>query len=218
MKLLKPSAILFSFVGLIACPCSITGSGKAELTPLSTIAAAFSNRQSNLQVLQEGAITRVLADDTAGDRHQRIIVRLENDQTLLIAHNIDLAPRVPIPSIGKTLRFYGEYEWNDEGGVVHWTHKDPDGQHVDGWLEYAGKRYGGDNSTGVLPFVNAHNASTHPSTGLIRNDAAIFMIANKSLFDIRGRLIGNPMVRASPGIYLIKHADSRWGSVKFLHY
>jgi hypothetical protein len=136
---LKPSAILFFLISLIAFPCS-----GETLTPLPTIAAAFTNQQSNLQVMQEGAITRVLSDDTAGDRHQRIIIRLGNDQTLLIAHNIDLAPRVPNPEVGKTLRFYGEYEWNDEGGVIHWTHKDPDGAHVSGWLEYAGKRYGGD--------------------------------------------------------------------------
>ncbi|MBN1603700.1 MAG: DUF3465 domain-containing protein [Chitinispirillaceae bacterium] len=86
-------------------------------------------------------ITRILPDDTVGDRHQRMIVRLGNNQTLLIAHNIDLAFRVPNPATGKKLRFCGEYAWNDEGGVVHWTHKDPAGVHDDGYLEYQGKRY-----------------------------------------------------------------------------
>jgi hypothetical protein len=112
-----------------------------SLTPVTTIAKAFADKQSNIQVKQKGVITRILSDDTVGDRHQRLIIRLSNNQTLLITHNIDLAPRVPNPVVGKTLTFYGEYEWNDEGGVVHWTHKDPDGSHVAGWLEYEGKRY-----------------------------------------------------------------------------
>lgn len=111
------------------------------LTPVATIAKAFTDKQSNIQVKQKGIITKILSDDTSGDRHQRMIVRLSNNQTLLITHNIDLAPRVPNPVVGKTLTFYGEYEWNDEGGVVHWTHKDPDGKHIAGWLEYDGKQY-----------------------------------------------------------------------------
>ena len=111
------------------------------LTPLTTIEDAFRNHQSNLQITQQGTIIAVLADDTDGDRHQRMIVELANGQTLLIAHNIDIAPRVPNPEKGEVLRFYGEYAWNDEGGVVHWTHKDPSGVHPDGWLEYDGKRY-----------------------------------------------------------------------------
>ena len=129
--------------------CSIIDSGSEnegssidfDLTPLSTIEEAFANHRSDIQVLQEGTIIRLLPDDTTGDRHQRLIIRLANDQTLLITHNIDLASRIPNPTVGTTLRFYGEYEWNDEGGVIHWTHKDPDNQHTNGWLEYNGKRY-----------------------------------------------------------------------------
>jgi len=113
----------------------------SDFTPLSVIENAFKNQQSGIQVKQEGKIISVLQDDTVGGRHQRIIIQLANNQTLLVTHNIDIAPRVPNPTIGKRLRFYGEYEWNDEGGVIHWTHKDPQGQHIDGWLEYEGIRY-----------------------------------------------------------------------------
>jgi hypothetical protein len=112
-----------------------------SLTPLATFEDAFANHKSNIQVKQTGAITAILSDDTDGDAHQRFIVRLNNNQTLLIAHNIDIAPRVPNIAVGATIKFYGEYEWNAEGGVIHWTHKDPGGVHVDGWIEYKGKKY-----------------------------------------------------------------------------
>ncbi len=110
-------------------------------TPLTVLEDAFAGGKSNIQVLQEGRITSILSDDTAGSRHQRFIVELLNLQTLLVAHNIDLAPRVPAPQSGTMLRFFGEYEWNDKGGIIHWTHQDPVGIHIDGWLDYKGKRY-----------------------------------------------------------------------------
>jgi hypothetical protein len=83
----------------------------------------------------------MLADDLDGSRHQRFIVSLASGQTVLIAHNIDLAPRVDGLQTGDYLRFYGEYVWNAEGGKVHWTHHDPKGRHVTGWLKHNGRTY-----------------------------------------------------------------------------
>lgn len=105
------------------------------------LAAAFENRVSNLQVEGSGLVEKVLKDDLEGSRHQRIIVRISDDQTVLIAHNIDLAPRVENVKKGDRLEFFGEYEWNNKGGVIHWTHRDPAGRHVDGWLRHQGKLY-----------------------------------------------------------------------------
>ena len=105
------------------------------------LAAAFENRVSNLQVEGSGVVERVLRDDLEGSRHQRIILRISDDQTVLIAHNIDLAPRVENISVGDQLDFFGEYEWNNKGGVIHWTHHDPAKRHVDGWLKHKGRVY-----------------------------------------------------------------------------
>ena len=105
------------------------------------IGQAFANRESDVQVEGSGQVVRVLSDDVDGDRHQRFILRIGSSQTLLIAHNIDLAPRLPRLQVGDTVEFFGEYEWNNQGGVVHWTHRDPRGRHVDGWLKYNGRTY-----------------------------------------------------------------------------
>ena len=105
------------------------------------IGRAFKNRTSNDQVEGKGEVTRLLADDLAGSRHQRFIVSLASGQTVLIAHNIDVAPRVDGLQEGDSVRFYGEYIWNEKGGVVHWTHHDPEGKHVAGWLKHNGRTY-----------------------------------------------------------------------------
>jgi hypothetical protein len=93
------------------------------------------------QVQGSGIVTRILPDDEQGSRHQRFILRLASGQTLLIAHNIDLAPRVTDLKEGDTVEYNGEYQWNDKGGVVHWTHRDPAGRHVAGWLRHEGRTF-----------------------------------------------------------------------------
>ncbi len=100
----------------------------------SALRGAIDARAEDVQVEGQGVVARILPDDNKGSRHQRFIVRLSDGQTILIAHNIDLAPRVAPLDSGDTVSFAGEYVWNQQGGVVHWTHHDPQGRHVDGWI------------------------------------------------------------------------------------
>jgi hypothetical protein len=95
----------------------------------------FDNNKTDVWVSGKGTVTRILADDLSGDRHQRFILELSTGQTLLVAHNIDIAPYLEGLEKGDTVSFYGEYYWSDEGGGVHWTHSDPDGSSDGGWLK-----------------------------------------------------------------------------------
>jgi len=106
------------------------------------LAQLFATQTSDVQVEGQGVVTRLLADDTSGDAHQRFILQLRSGQTLLVAHNIDIAPRLDGLAVGDTVAFSGEYVYTDQGGTIHWTHHDPGGTHVAGWLEWNGKRYG----------------------------------------------------------------------------
>jgi hypothetical protein len=116
-------------------PGSQEGSADAEF------ARAFADKAEGVVLEGGGSVERLLDDDLDGARHQRFIVRLGSGQTLLVAHNIDIAPRVAGLQVGDTVRFKGEYEWNAQGGVIHWTHHDPAGGHPAGWIEHEGRRY-----------------------------------------------------------------------------
>ena len=107
----------------------------------AAIEQAYQQQRSDLQIESEGTVIKLLADDNRGSRHQRFIIRLPSGQTLLIAHNIDLAPKIHDLKVGDTVAFFGEYEWNHKGGTLHWTHHDPAGRHVDGWLKHDGNVY-----------------------------------------------------------------------------
>lgn len=120
---------------------SVQWQNAPALTTGSELQSVIAARRSDTQVQGSGTVTRVLSDDNDGSRHQRFILRLATGESLLVAHNIDLAPRVAGLKVGDTVSFNGEYEWNDRGGVIHWTHHDPRGSHVGGWVEHNGRRY-----------------------------------------------------------------------------
>jgi hypothetical protein len=103
--------------------------------------AAFEARARGRIIAVNGVVERILADDHDGSPHQRFIIRTPGGLSLLVAHNLDLAARLDglAPGDGVTVR--GEYEWNDKGGVMHWTHDDPQGRHEAGYIEWRGRRY-----------------------------------------------------------------------------
>jgi Protein of unknown function (DUF3465) len=120
---------------------SLRAKGSAAKSSESEVANAYMLHSQDIQVMGEGEVVKVLADDNQGSKHQRFILRMPEGFTVLVAHNIDLAPRVKNIVQGDKVSFYGEYVWNEKGGVVHWTHGDPRGRHVSGWLKHNGVTY-----------------------------------------------------------------------------
>jgi hypothetical protein len=110
-----------------------------ESTRDSTI--SLDNGSSGRQIQGQGTVTKIFPDDNAGSRHQRFIVQLPSGQTVLIAHNIDIASRIGSLRVGDIVTFNGVYEWNSKGGVIHWTHHDPGGRHSAGWLKHGNQTY-----------------------------------------------------------------------------
>lgn len=155
MKVQKNNLILVAIVILVAAYFGLdfkqkqntsnssipSTSNAVAVDDQNKIMQAYQQQRSNVQVQAQGIVKAILPDDNEGSRHQKMILKLENGLTVLIAHNIDLAPRIEGLKKGDSVEFFGEYEYSQKGGVIHWTHHDPRGKHIDGWLKYQGKMY-----------------------------------------------------------------------------
>lgn len=148
MKLLGPMRKLLPL--LVALALAYVGVSQRQQPAAETVARAIddnaltqaiSQRRSQVQVSGQGTVAKVLPEDRRGSRHQRFLVRLSSGETVLIAHNIDVAARIDALAPGDSIKFKGEYVWNAKGGVVHWTHHAPDGHHAGGWIEHHDRHY-----------------------------------------------------------------------------
>ncbi|MEH6625295.1 MAG: DUF3465 domain-containing protein [Motiliproteus sp.] len=141
-KLLLILILAFSTYGIYQYSAPIsTAFNQPDSDTDRLLQLAFETRQQDLQVNGSGEVIKLLNDDLKGSRHQRFLLRLASGQTLLVAHNIDLAPKISLLRAGDNVEFFGEYEWTAKGGVIHWTHHDPKRQHQGGWLKHQGKSY-----------------------------------------------------------------------------
>ena len=128
-------------VAAAAAPALPRATPAPGLSDNAAIARAFANHARDIRVDGSGSVSRVLSDDNQGERHQRFLVLLPTGQSILIVHNIDIAPRVDNLRVGDEIEFEGEYVWNERGGLVHWTHHDPSRRHRPGWVKHAGHVY-----------------------------------------------------------------------------
>lgn len=115
--------------------------GESVKGDLNKLLAAVESKQSKVWFSEtQFTVKKVLADDLKGSRHQRFLVQRAGLPTLLVAHNIDLSKRIPLRA-GQTIYIKGRYEWNDRGGVLHWTHADPRGRQAGGWVRLGDQYY-----------------------------------------------------------------------------
>jgi hypothetical protein len=140
--------VLLLSVALCACQ-EPTETSELKLVPVQQLAVepvnaaieqAYAQKKSDVQVSGKGIVIKLLPDDNKGAQHQKFLLKINEKQTLLFAHNIDLASRVPL-QVGDEVTFSGEYVYNPKGGIVHWTHLDPQGHHPAGWLMLNGNKY-----------------------------------------------------------------------------
>ena len=130
--LMRVTVAAVAVVALIAC---------TPVREKSPIDNAVEHHLRDVEVEGAGTVVAILPDDTEGSRHQRFLLRLDSGSTVLVAHNVDLAPRVAPLHRGDEIAFKGEYIWNAKGGLVHWTHRDPSGHHQPGWLRHNGETF-----------------------------------------------------------------------------
>lgn len=111
-----------------------------------TNGAPYTGRTFN--AVFHGTVTEILPDDTSGLKHEKFMFKLTdgldgkyNGTVVLVAHDIDRAPYVPI-KVGDTLEIKGDFLADTTPDkVLHWTHHDEKHKHPDGYIKLNGKIY-----------------------------------------------------------------------------
>ena len=132
-----PAAIATSSPAVVGSDATRSPGGTSQ----DPVRVLFEQRRSGVEVQGTGVVSRILPDDDDGSRHQKFILTTPSGVSILVAHNIDIAPRLDGLAKGDRVDFLGDYEWSDKGGTVHWTHRDPSGRHQAGWLRWNGRSF-----------------------------------------------------------------------------
>jgi hypothetical protein len=116
------------------------GGGNGTAAPSTSaddaaIASDFQNHQSQVEVTADGIVVGLFPDRSSSTgTHEQFIIRLTSQKmTIEVEHNISIGKRVPVKE-GDRLTVHGEYIWNAQGGLIHFTHHDPQGTHEDGYI------------------------------------------------------------------------------------
>ena len=123
-------------LALVSAACT------SATTDNAAVERDYAEHRSIVEVTAEGVVTSILADESGpSGAHQRFIIRLSGStQTLLVDNNITIGQRAPV-ALSDDVIVHGEYVWNDQGGLIHFTHHDPAPGHEGGWIELRGLRY-----------------------------------------------------------------------------
>jgi hypothetical protein len=114
--------------------------GAIEPTDDHEIVQAQTSNLVNAEVKGLAVVKKLLHDDVVAPRHQKFLLELTNGTTILVAHNTDVAPQVPIQE-GDQLVICGSFIYNAKGGLIHWTHHSTSPRHQGGYIDFNGSRY-----------------------------------------------------------------------------
>jgi hypothetical protein len=120
--------------------CRESGQQQGSTTDDRQILQAQQQRLIKSEVTGRAPVKELLPDDLEGLKHEKFLLRLSNGTTVLVAHDISYAPRVPLQE-GDFIIIHGEYIWNQKGGLIHWTHRSDTPRHEGGWIDFKGTRY-----------------------------------------------------------------------------
>lgn len=104
------------------------------------ISALQNRRRVNFVKGMNLVVVKLLPDDRQGLPHQKFVVKVSSGAEVLIVSNLDLCQHIDL-KIGQQVGVAGEFIWTNTGGLIHWTHRDPQHRRPDGYITANGQTY-----------------------------------------------------------------------------
>ena len=132
----SPAAAAFALVVLVLFGCA-PGPDDAA------VCSAFSQGRSGVEVIADGRVTQVFGTYAGpSGPHEGFLLKLRSGCTLAVRIETNVAFTGPIPlRSGDAVVVRGEYEYDSNGGVIHFTHRELRGHHASGYVETGGRFY-----------------------------------------------------------------------------
>ena len=123
-------------VALAIAGCQASSSSSS----VSAAQRACATGAAHVEVHLSGTIARYLGTRySQSGRHEGFLVRTRDFAApLKIEDNVEITGFIPMRT-GDSVELQGQYECND--GVIHWTHHDPSGRHLSGYVIVNGRRF-----------------------------------------------------------------------------
>jgi hypothetical protein len=137
---LRHRALALAVVLVASAGC---GGGVTEKPDNAHVCALYASGTSDAEVVAQGTVLGVLGTHNGpSGEHEGFLLKLTQqcDLMLRVETNVDITGPVPLRA-GETVTVKGQFEDDPGGGVIHWTHRDPSGRHVAGYVLAGGKYY-----------------------------------------------------------------------------
>jgi hypothetical protein len=102
---------------------------------------AWQQRLSGVQLSMEGKISRVFSAGETDAGQQKFVLQLAQGQSVTVIHDATLGAAIEGLAVGETIEVSGEYHWTADGGIMRWTHRNPEDNRQAGWVNYKGRLY-----------------------------------------------------------------------------
>ena len=136
--------VLTVALALSACAQSATGT-TGITSDNGAVYDAWRAGRSHIEVVANGSVARMLGTRRGrSGNHEGFLLHLSGSAgrglTVRVEDNVDLTGPIPL-SEGQDVVVRGEYIFDQRGGIVHYTHRDPRGRHISGYVLVDGKFY-----------------------------------------------------------------------------
>jgi hypothetical protein len=133
----RRTAALLSLVFAAAC------NSQPEQPDNGAICNDYAHQESHQEVIAHGMVADVFGESEGpSGEHEGYLLKLDGDCDLLLRVETNTSITGPIPIRPRQeLIVKGEYEFDPEGGVLHWTHHDPSARHIAGYVVIGSRTY-----------------------------------------------------------------------------
>ena len=107
------------------------------------ICGLYASGASDVEVIGQGSVLAILGTRNGPSGvHEGFLLKLTGGCDLMVRVETNVGITGPLPlHPGETATVKGVFDDDADGGVIHWTHHDPSGRHIAGYVEAGGKIY-----------------------------------------------------------------------------